>query len=193
MAKKIKNKGEKEGFFKKIGRAFSARSKGAEKATIVLFVLILLSIISGIFGFYLFEPAKEIYISESQMHKEIRAVYDYSVGTDERSAQETRAQEAQSFYGSIMDKYVSNDNAVIQAYAGLHSNFIKILIAIAIVLPYFAIGLMFIGNPINFIFAIVNMLLVVPIKSAIFLFCSFRSEKRERKPSKHLELKEAAN
>ena len=193
MARKIKNKGEKEGLFKKVGRAFTARSKGAEKATIILFVLILLSVISGIFGFYLYEPAKEIYISESQMHKEIRAIYDFSSGTDERTAQEARAQEAQNFYGSIMDKYVSNDNSVIKAYAGLHSNFIKTLIAIAIVLPYAAIGLMFVGNPVNFIFAVVNMLLVIPIKSIIFLFCSFRSEKRERKPSKHLELKEAAN
>lgn len=191
MAKKIKNKGDKkEGVLKKLGRAFTARSQGAEKATIILFVLILLSIISGIFGFYLYEPAKEIYISESQMHKEIRAVYDFSSGTDERTAQEARAQEAQNFYGSIMDKYVSNDNAVIQAYAGLHSDFIKTLIAIAIILPYFAIGLMFVGNPVNFIFAVVNMLLVIPIKSIIFLFCSFRAEK---KPSKHLELKEAAN
>ena len=193
MAKKIKNKGEKEGLFKKVGRAFTARSKGAEKATIILFVLILLSVISGIFGFYLYEPAKEIYVSESQMHKEIREIYTFSSGTDERTAQEARAQEAQSFYGSIMDKYVSNDNSVIKAYAGLHSNFIKTLIAIAIVLPYAAIGLMFVGNPVNFIFAVVNMLLVIPIKSIIFLFCSFRSEKRERKPSKHLELKEAAN
>ena len=103
MAKKIKNKGDKkEGVLKKLGRAFTARSQGAEKATIILFVLILLSIISGIFGFYLYEPAKEIYISESQMHKEIRAVYDFSSGTDERTAQEARAQEAQNFYGSIM-------------------------------------------------------------------------------------------
>lgn len=191
MARKIKNKGDKkEGLFKKIGRAFTARSQGAEKATIVLFVLILLSVISGIFGFYLYEPAKEIYVSESQMHKEIREIYTFSSGTDERTAQEARAQEAQSFYGSIMDKYSCNENGVIKAYAGLKSGFIKTLIAIAIVLPYAAIGLMFIGNPINFIFAVVNMLLVIPIKSIIFLFCSFRSE---RKPSKHLELKEAAN
>ena len=190
MAKKIKNKGEKEGLFKKVGRAFTARSKGAEKATLVLFVLILLSIISGIFGFYLYEPAKEIYVSESQMHKELRLIYDFSSGTDERAVQEARAQEAQSFYGSIMDKYTTNENGVIKAYAGLHSTFVKIIIAIAIVLPYAAIGLMFVGNPINFLFAVVNILLVIPIKFIIFLFCSFRAEK---KPSKHLELKEAAN
>lgn len=199
MAKEIK-KGEgrrkerKEGIFSKIGKALSERSQNAKTATIVLFIIILLSIISGIFIFYLGEPAKEIYISETQMIKETRSIYDFDSGSEERTAQETRAKEASEFYGSIMDKYTTNENPVIKGYAGLHSNFFKLIISLAVVLPFIAIAIMFIGSPINFIFAILNMIFVVPFKATKYLFNSFRSEKSsKRKSSKHQLKLEAAN
>lgn len=193
--KEIKRKDKKESIFSRIGKALSERSQNAKTATIVLFIMILLSVISGIFTFYLGEPAKEIYISESQMIKETRNIYDFEAGTEERTAQETRAKEASEFYGSIMDKYHSDSNVLIKNYAGIHSNFFKALIAIAVVFPFVSIAIMFIGNPINFIFAIANMVIVVPVRAMSYLYNSFRNEKKvsKRTSSKHQLQLEAAN
>jgi hypothetical protein len=199
MAKKIKKgeRREKKGIFSRIGTFLSERSKGAQKATLVLFILILFAIISGIFGFYLTEPAKEIYISENQFIKETREIYDFEEGSEERTAQEGRAKDATEFYGSIMQKYTTSENEVVKAYATIHSNFIKALIALALVLPFVAIAIMFIGSPINFIFAVVNMVIVIPVKAIVYLFNSFRSERSEKKRIKHsshqLNIEEAAN
>lgn len=191
----IKRKDKKENIFSKIGKALSERSQNAKTATIVLFIMILLSIISGIFTFYLGEPAKEIYISESQMIKETRSIYDFEVGSEERTAQETRAKEASEFYGSIMDKYRGDSNTLIKNYAAIHSNFFKVLIAVAIVFPFIAIAIMFIGNPINFIFAIANIVIVVPIRAISYLYNSFRIERKhsKRTSSKTVLKLEAAN
>lgn len=191
----IKRKDKKESIFSKIGKALSERSQNAKKATIVLFIMILLSIISGIFTFYLGEPAKEIYISESQMIKETRSIYDFESGSEERTSQEARAKEASEFYGSIMDKYRSDSNTLIKNYAAIHSNFFKVLIAVAIVFPFIAIAIMFIGNPINFIFAIANIVIVVPIRAISYLYNSFRIERKhsKRTSSKHQLKLEAAN
>lgn len=191
----IKRKDKKESIFSKIRKALSVRSQNAKKATIVLFIMILLSVISGIFTFYLGEPAKEIYISESQMIKETRSIYDFEAGSEERTAQETRSKEASEFYGSIMDKYHSDSNVLIKNYAGIHSNFFKALIAIAVVFPFVAIAIMFIGNPINFIFAIANIVIVVPIRAISYLYNSFRIERKhsKRTSSKTVLKLEAAN
>lgn len=190
-----KRKDKKESIFSKIRKALSERSQNAKTATIVLFIMLLLSIISGIFTFYLGEPAKEIYISESQMIKETRSIYDFEAGTEERTTQETRAKEASEFYGSIMDKYRGDSNTLIKNYAAIHSNFFKVLIAVAIVFPFIAIAIMFIGNPINFIFAIANMIIVVPIRAISYLYNSFRIERKNSKKtsSKHQLKLEAAN
>lgn len=191
----IKRKDKKESIFSKIRKALSVRSQNAKKATIVLFIMILLSVISGIFTFYLGEPAKEIYISESQMIKETRSIYDFEAGSEERTAQETRSKEASEFYGSIMDKYRGDSNTLIKNYAAIHSNFFKVLIAVAIVFPFIAIAIMFIGNPINFIFAIANIVIVVPIRAISYLYNSFRIERKhsKRTSSKTVLKLEAAN
>ncbi len=192
--KESKRKEKKESIFSKIGKVLSERSQNAKTATIVLFIMILLSVISGIFTFYLGEPAKEIYISESQMIKETRSIYDFESGSEERAAQETRAKEASEFYGSIMDKYNTDSNVLIKNYAGIHSNFFKTLIAIAVVFPFIAIAIMFLGNPINFIFAIANMVVVVPVKTISYLYNSFRNDNRSKRTSSKHQLKiEAAN
>lgn len=190
-----KRKDKKESIFSKIGKALSERSQNAKTATVILFIMLLLSVISGIFTFYLGEPAKEIYISESQMIKETRSIYDFEAGTEERASQEARAKEASEFYGSIMDKYRGDSNTLIKNYAAIHSNFFKVLIAVAIVFPFIAIAIMFIGNPINFIFAIANMIIVVPIRAISYLYNSFRIERKHSKKtsSKHQLKLEAAN
>lgn len=192
--KENKRKDKKESIFSKIQKALSERLQNAITATVILFIMILLSIISGIFTFYLGEPAKEIYISESQMIKETRNIYDFEVGSEERASQEVRAKEASEFYGSIMDKYRGDSNVLIKNYASIHSNFFKTLIAVAIVLPFIAIIIMFIGNPINFIFAIANIVIVVPVRTISYLYHSFRSEKNSKRNSSKHQLKiEAAN
>lgn len=196
MAKRIKNnKGEekrKENFFKKIAKKFSESSQRAQKATVVLFILILLSVIAGIVGFYLAEPAKEIYVSESTFIKESRNIYDYKAESAERTEQVQKADEAEKVYASVMDKYNNNENAMVSWYAGIHSNFLKVMVAILIVLPFLGIGIMFIGSPKNFIFAIINMIIVVPIIAIIYLFNSFRNEDKNSKnpPKKMLEAAE---
>ena len=195
MAKRIKNnKGEerKEGFFKKIARKFSESSQRAQRATVVLFILILLSIIAGIVGFYLAEPAKEMYVSESTFVKESRNIYDFKADSAERTAQVQKADEAEKVYASVMDKYTNNENAMVAWYAGIHSNFLKVMVAILIVLPFLGIGTMFIGSPKNFIFALINMLIVVPIIAIVYLFNSFRNEEKnfQNSPKKMLEAAE---
>ena len=187
MAKRIKNnKGEerKEGFFKKIARKFSESSQRAQRATVVLFILILLSVISGICGFYLAEPAKEIFVAESTFIKESRNVYDFKADSAERNSQIEKADEAKNVYGSVMDKYTQNENAMVAWYAGIHSNFVKVIVAILVLLPFAAIGIMFIGSPKNFLFATINMIIVVPVIAIVYLFNSFRNEDKEKKVSK---------
>ncbi len=186
MASLKKNKGErrKESFFKKIARKFSESSQRAQRATVVLFILILLSIIAGIVGFYLAEPAKEIYVSESTFVKESRNIYDHKADSEERTAQVQKADEAEKVYASVMDKYTNNENAMVAWYAKLHSNFLKAMVAILIALPFVAIIIMFIGSPKNFIFALINMLIVAPVIAIVCLFNSFRNEDKEKKVSK---------
>ena len=204
VEKKETKKVKKESFFTNIKDKLIASSKRAKNATTVLFIMILLSIISGIFTFYLAEPAKELYVAENAFIKETRSVYDYAVDSEERATQQTKADEAIATYGKIVDEYKSSENAVISGYASIHSNFIKILIALAIVLPFIAIVIMFIGSPVNFLFAVINMVIVMPITAIIYLFNSFRGEKEDKKStgktrtqkssksSKHLKPVEAA-
>ena len=188
MAKKMRNSEEKgkkkEGVVKRIAKKFAESSQRAQKATVVLFILILLSVIAGIVGFYLAEPAKEIFVAESTFIKESRNIYDFKADSAERNSQIEKADEAKNVYGSVMDKYTNNENAMVSWYAGIHSNFIKILIAILIAMPFLAIMIMFIGSPVNFIFAIINMFIVVPIIAIVCLFNSFRSDSKEKKASK---------
>ena len=188
MAKRIRNSEEKgkkkEGVFKRIAKKFAESSQRAQKATVVLFILLLLSVIAGMIGFYLAEPAKEMYVSESTFIKESRNIYDYKVDSAERTAQVQKADEAEKVYASVMDKYTNNENAMVAWYAGIHSNFVKIMVAILIAMPFLGIGLMFIGSPVNFIFAVINMVVVIPFTAAVYLFNSFRSDSKERKTSK---------
>lgn len=188
MARNLKNKEgkekRKEGFFKRIAKKFAESSQRAQKATVVLFILLLLSVIAGMIGFYLAEPAKEMYVSESTFIKESRNIYDYKTDSAERTAQVQKADEAEKVYASVMDKYTNNENAMVAWYAGIHSNFVKICLVILIAMPFLGIGLMFIGSPVNFIFAVINMVVVIPFTAAVYLFTSFRSDSKERKASK---------
>lgn len=202
--KRTKEKVKKEGLFSRTKKKFLASSERAKKATIVLFIMILLGVISSIFAFYLVQPAKELYVAESSFIKETKAIYDFDAESQERATQQQKAEEALTTYGKVVDEYKASENAVISGYAGIHSNFIKIIIAALIVLPFLAIGLMFLGSPINFIFAVINLIIIVPITGIIYLFNSFRGEKEDKKStgktrtqkssksSKHLKPVEAA-
>ena len=205
VEKKESKKVKKEGFFTKIKKRFLASSEKAKKATIVLFIMILLGVISSIFAFYLVQPAKELYVAESSFIKETKAIYDFDAESQERATQQQKAEEALTTYGKVVDEYKASENAVISGYAGIHSNFIKILIALAIVLPFIAIVIMFTGSPVNFLFAVINLSIVLPITGIIYLFNSFRGEKEDKKTesnkkrtqkssksSKHLKPVEAA-
>lgn len=182
--KEVKERNKKEGLFRKIARKFVESSQKAQKATVILFILILLSIITGIVGYFLVDPAKEIYVAETTFIKESRNIYDYQPESEERNKQIQKADESEKIYASVMDKYSSNENAMISWYAKLHSNFIKVCIAILVLLPFASIGIMFIGSPKNFLFAVLNIAIVVPILFIVYLFNSFRNEDKEKKVSK---------
>ncbi|MBQ8379692.1 MAG: hypothetical protein IJX34_02635 [Clostridia bacterium] len=188
---------KKEGVFKRIGKFLRKKSNEAQRATLILFILILLSIITGIVGGYLYQPAKEMYVAESTFHDESREIYDYKIDSDERAEQIAKADEAEKVFASVMDKYTTDSNVLIAKYATIHSTFLKLIIAILVVLPFLAIGIMFIGAPINFLFAIANIIIVTPAKVVIYLFNSLRPEKKPKakkeRPSKHMQIEEAAN
>ena len=185
---KKETRGKEEGILKKGVNAFKARLIDAKKATIILFVMILLSIITGILGYYLYTPAKELYISESTFQSETRKIYDFPKDSEERNAQQVKADEAQEVFATVVDKYTADTNSLISNYAKLHSNFIKLIIAILIIAPFASIGIMFIGGPINFLFAIINIIIVAPCKAIKYLFNCFREksskDSKEDKKSK---------
>ena len=188
---KVKNnnvevKVKKENFFKRVAKLLKKKSEDAKKATLLLFVMILLSIITGIFGCYLASPAKDMYVAESTFVSETKKVFDYEVDSKERVVQQEKADEALTTYSKVMDEYNSSDNPVVSGYASIHSSFLKIAIWIAIILPFLAIGIMFIGQPVNFMFAISNMIIVVPVTALVYLFKSLRTEKKvDKKSTRH--------
>lgn len=204
MAKEINNveggKRKKEGIFRRIGKFLSKKSREAQRASVLLFIIMLMCVITGICGGYLYQPAKEIYVSESVFQKESREIYDYKIDSEERAAQIAKADEAEKVFATVMDKYTTDSNSLIANYAKIHSSFVKLIIAILIVAPFGAIALMFIGAPVNFLFALANIFIVAPVKAMVYLFNSLRPEKKEKtkknkpqRPSKHMELEEAAN
>ncbi len=174
--KEKRAKKEEEGVLRRGVKAFKNRLVDAQKATIILFVMILLGIITGILGYYLYTPAKELYVAESTFQSESRKIYDFPKDSEERANQATKADEAQEVFATVMDKYTSDSNMLIANYAKLHSNFIKLVIAIAIVAPFAAIGIMFIGGPITFLFAIINIVIIAPCKAIKYLFNCFREK-----------------
>lgn len=183
---KVKNNVEekkKENFFKRVVNFLKKKSEDAKKATLLLFVFILLSVITGIFGFYLVTPAKEIHVAESTFISETQKVFDYEKDSEERVSQQKKAEEAYTTYEEVMNEYTTSENPVIRGYASIHSSFLKIAIWIAIILPFLAIGIMFIGQPINFMFAIANMIVVIPVATIVYLFNSLRAEKKVDKKS----------
>lgn len=187
-AKKTKEVKKEEGLIKRGASAFKARLIDAKKATIILFVMILLSIITGILGYYLYTPAKELYVLESTLQSETRKIYDFPKDSEERNAQQVKADEAQEVFATVVDKYTADTNSLISNYAKIHSNFIKLMIAVSLVAPFVAIGIMFIGGPINFLFAIINIIIVAPCKAIKYLFNCFREksskDSKEDKKSK---------
>lgn len=194
MARKKTKKEKNEGLFYKISTFLKEKSLEAQKASILLVVLLLLGITTGILGSYLYTPAKEIYVAESTFQKESRSIYDFPANSKERANQIAKAEEAENVFASVMDKHLADTNTLIQGYAKLHSGFVKTIIAIAIVLPYISIAIMFIGGPINFLFAVANIVLVAPVKAIVYLFNSCRENKKlkkDKKPSIKMELKEA--
>lgn len=186
-----KEKGMKEGVLKRGGKAFKRKLIDAQKATIILFVMILLSIITGILGYYLYTPAKELYVAESTFQTESRKIYDFPKDSEERANQAAKADEAQEVFATVMDKYSGDSNILITKYASLHSNFVKLLIAIAIVAPILAIGIMFIGGPITFLFAIINIIVIAPCKAIKYLFNCFRANSSDEKEEKRAKAKKS--
>lgn len=196
-----KNQEKKVGFFKKTGKVLQKKLRNAQRASLLLFILILISIITGIGGYYLYQPAKEIYVAENTFHDEYRDLFDYEKDSEEWTKQQQTVNEAEEVYNAVMEKYTTDSNPLISKYAHIDSGFLKLIIAIIIVLPFLAIGLMFIGAPVNFLFAVANIFIVVPIKAIVYLFNSLRPEKKEKaKKRKHEKtprqpqtLEEAAN
>ena len=184
-------KKRKESLFSRLVKNLKNNSRKAKRATILLFVFILMGISTGIVAAYLFNPAKDIYVSESAFHKESRNVYDYTIDSDERAAQETKAAEAKSVYDNVMNKYTTDSNSLIAWYANLHSSIVKVLIIFGILLPLLAMLLMFIGQPKLFVFAVINIIIVAPVLAVNYLFHSFREEKNENKIGRRMEKREA--
>ena len=184
MAKNVKKKRKlKKGLIKRFIQYLKYKSEEAARASRVLLVLLLLSVIAWIGIFYLYQPAKEIYVAESTFVEETRSIYDFKEGSNKREEKIKKAEESAKVYEKVMNKYTQDSNAMIKGYAKIHSNFIKGIIAILLILPYFSIVIMFIGGPVKFMFALANIILVYPVKVIIFLFNLCREKKDKKAPS----------
>lgn len=182
MAAKMK---KKKNIFSRIGKSLKERSKKAKKQTLLLLIFILIAIINGIVGAYLYTPTKETYVAQTTYERESRRVYDYPKDSQERKEEEKSRDEALEVYSTVMDKYSTDTNFLVSDFIKIHSIFVKCLIWLVILLPYLAIILMFIGHPVNFMFAFANIIIVYPIKAGIYLFKSFREQKTEASSPKH--------
>lgn len=193
MNKKIK----KDNFVKRGTRSiknwFSNNIADAKETTLKLFIALLFCVISGIGAYFLVTPAKEIRVANTQMIQEINKINDFALESEERTAQQAKAQEAITMYTTVRDTYKGDDNAIIKAYANVENDFIKGLIAFVMAIPFMSIVVLLFKDIKKFIFAVINLLIVIPMTFIVKVIATIVGElvaiisekKAAKKQAKH--------
>ena len=172
---------------------FSNNIADAKETTLKLFIAILFCVISGIGAYFLVTPAKEIRVANTQMIQEINKINDFAKESEERKAQEAKAQEAITMYTTVRDTYQNDDNGIIKAYAQIENDFLKGLIAFVMAIPFISIAVLIFKDIKKFIFAVINLAIVIPmtfivkvIATIVGELVSIISEKKAaKKEAKH--------
>lgn len=192
MDKRIKKENKRGNIFTRTGSSvknwFSNNIADAKETTLKLFIAILFCIISGIGAYFLVTPAKEIRVANTQMISEINKINDFAKDSEERKAQETKATEAITMYTTVRDTYQNDSNGIIKAYAQVENNFLKGLIAFVMAIPFISIVVLLFKNIKKFVFAVINLLIVIPMTAVIKVIVAIVSEivaiHKEKKASK---------
>lgn len=188
--KGVKEEVKKENILKKGLDSLKQKIESTSKSAKILFIMIVICIITGTIGYNLYIPARDIYITDSKSEEEKRKVYDFPEGSEERKAQEEIYQESLKVYGETRDKYnTKTDGFLDSLFNGLlldfiHYDFARFLIIFGILLPFLAIFLMFIGGPINFTLAIINITILAPYKILKYFFNIFREKNNSKNKEK---------
>lgn len=197
MDKMNKNNNKKGNFMtrgaSKIANWFSNNIKEAKETTLKLFIALLFCIISGIGAYFLVTPAKEIRVANTQMITEINKINEFAKDSEERTAQEAKAQEAITMYTTVRDTYQNDSNGIIKAYANVENDFLKGLIAFVMAIPFISIVVLLFKDVKKFIFAVVNLVIVIPMTAIIKVIAAIVSEiaaihsekKANKKEAKH--------
>ena len=167
---------------------FSNNIADAKETTLKLFIAILFCVISGIGAYFLVTPAKEIRVANTQMIQEINKINDFAAESEERTAQQAKAQEAITMYTTVRDTYKGDDNAIIKAYANVENDFIKGLIAFVMAIPFMSIVVLLFKDIKKFIFAVINLTIVIPmtfiVKVIATIICEIVAIHAEKKANK---------
>lgn len=182
LLKKVK------GAAKKAVMSFKRNCRNAEDFAIKLSMVVLVCVITGICGYYLYTPAREIYYSEKALVRETEKISDYAKESEEREIQEDEAKKAKETYTNIMYTYKNDSNVLVAKYASINSNFIKFLIFLAIILPYVEVVWMFFSNIKGFIFALIDIIIIAPLRAAVHLYKALKNNDDSDKSNKNSNL-----
>ena len=167
---------------------FSNNIADAKETTLKLFIALLFCVISGIGAYFLVTPAKEIRVANTQMIQEINKINDFALDSEERTAQQAKVQEAITMYTTVRDTYQNDSNGIIKAYAQVENDFLKGLIAFVMAIPFISIVVLLFKDVKKFMFAVINLLIVIPMTAVIKVIVAIVSEivaiHKEKKASK---------
>lgn len=172
---------------------FSNNIADAKETTLKLFIALLFCVISGIGAYFLVTPAKEIRVANTQMFQEINKINDFALDSEERAAQQAKAQEAITMYTTVRDTYKGDDNAIIKAYANVENDFIKGLIAFVMAIPFISIVVLLFKDVKKFVFAVISLAIVIPMTFIVKVIATIVGElvaiisekKAAKKQAKH--------
>jgi hypothetical protein len=192
MDKRIKKENKRGNLFTRTGSSvknwFSNNIKEAKETTLKLFIALLFCTISGIGAYFLVTPAQEIRVANTQMITEINKINEFAKDSEERKAQEAKASEAITMYTTVRDTYQNDDNGIIKAYAQVENDFLKGLIAFVMAIPFISIVVLLFKDVKKFVFAVINLLIVIPMTAVIKVIVAIVSEivaiHKEKKASK---------
>ena len=180
---------------------FSNNIKEAKETTLKLFIALLFCTISGIGAYFLVTPAQEIRVANTQMITEINKINEFAKDSEERKAQEAKASEAITMYTTVRDTYQNDDNGIIKVYAQVENDFLKGLIAFVMAIPFISIVVLLFKDVKKFMFAVINLLIVIPMTAVIKVIATIVSEiaaihaekKATKKEAKHSSVSKKIN
>lgn len=197
MDKRIKKENKRGNILTRTGSSiknwFSNNIADAKETTLKLFIALLFCVISGIGAYFLVTPAKEIRVANTQMIQEINKINDFALDSEERTAQQAKAQEAITMYTTVRDTYQNDSNGIIKAYAQVENDFLKGLIAFVMAIPFISIVVLLFKDVKKFVFAVINLAIVIPMTFIVKVIATIVGEivaiisekKAAKKQAKH--------